>query len=142
MLIYILYNQYNFLLNSWLKNIIIIKNNNNIEICIVEEVCSLPIKKNTSVFFIQLQRLIQTYNVKYFIKVVNGFVEELSQKFHLVFYKIQVYLFLYIIQINHFFEVPNNSCSCKCGRVHFDDISHVHSFEDTALPNKHQIMNI
>ena len=99
-------------------------------------------KKNTSVFFTQLQRLNQTYNEKYFMKVINNFVEGLSQKCHLVFEKIQVYLFLYIIQLNHFFEIPNNSCFCKCGRGHFDDISHVHSFENKILRNKHQIMNI
>jgi hypothetical protein len=99
-------------------------------------------KKNTSVFFIQLQRLNQTYNVEYFMKIVNNFVEGLCKKCHLVFEKIQVHLFLYVIQRNHFFEVPNNYYSCKCGRGHFDDISHVHSFEDTTLPNEHEIINI
>ena len=88
-------------------------------------------------FFIQLQRLNQMYNEKYFIKVVNSFLERLSKEFHFVFEQIQVHLFLYIIQKNHFFEVLNNSCSCKCGHGYFDDISHVHSFVNTTLPNKH-----
>ena len=36
-------------------------------------------------FFIQLQRLNQMYNEKYFIKVVNSFLERLSKEFHFVF---------------------------------------------------------
>ena len=38
------------------------------------------------------------------MKVVNNFVEGLSQKSHLVFEKIQVHLFLYIIQGTFFWK--------------------------------------
>ena len=53
---------------------------------------------------IELQRLNQTDNEKYFMKIVNSFVEGLSEKFYSVFEKIHVHLFLYIIQRNHFLK--------------------------------------
>jgi hypothetical protein len=98
-------------------------------------------KKNTSVFFHPITTVKSNIQREVFHEGSKHFCRGAESKTPLGFWK-DTSLFLYVIQRNQFFKVPNNSYSCKCGRGHFDDISHVHSFEDTTLPNKHQIINI